>query len=52
MLSEETNVPRSVVFSDADRCAEAIVDSVGSEARCSGGHRQADPHRRRTVSPG
>src|SRR5262249_194425 len=30
---EETNVPRSVVFSDADRCAQAIVDSVGYDLR-------------------
>jgi hypothetical protein len=30
MLSEET---RSVVFSDADRCAQAIVDSVGNDLR-------------------
>src|SRR5262249_8902404 len=33
MPSEETNVPRSVVFSDADRCAQAIVDSVGQDLR-------------------
>ena len=33
MLSEETNVPRSVAFSDADRCAQAIVDSVGHDLR-------------------
>ena len=33
MLSEETNVPRSVVFSDADRCAQAVVDSVGYDLR-------------------
>src|SRR5262245_57253418 len=33
MLSEETHVPRSVVFSDADRCAQAIVDSVGNDLR-------------------
>src|SRR5215468_5484934 len=33
MPSEETNVPRSVVFSDADRCAQAIVDSVGYDLR-------------------
>src|SRR5215471_1988349 len=33
MLSEETNIPRSVVFSDADRCAQAIVDSVGYDLR-------------------
>src|SRR5262249_30224566 len=33
MLFEETNVPRSVVFSDADRCAQAIVDSVGHDLR-------------------
>jgi len=33
MLSEETSVPRSVVFSDADRCAEAIVDRVGHDLR-------------------
>src|SRR5262245_56845026 len=28
-----SNVPRSVVFSDADRCARAIVDSVGYDLR-------------------
>ena len=33
MLSEETNVPRSVVFSDADRCAQAIIDTVGFDLR-------------------
>src|SRR5215510_4202479 len=33
MLSEETNVARSVAFSDADRCAQAIVDSVGYDLR-------------------
>jgi hypothetical protein len=33
MLSEETNIPRSVVFSDADRCAQAIVDRVGYDLR-------------------
>src|SRR5262249_42415065 len=33
MLSQETNVPRSVVFTDADRCAHAIVDNVGYDLR-------------------
>ena len=33
MLSAETNAPRSIVFSDADRCAQAIVDSVGYNLR-------------------
>src|SRR5262249_61662796 len=33
MLSEEPHVPRSVVFSDADRCAQDIVDSVGYDLR-------------------
>jgi acyl-CoA hydrolase len=33
MLSEETNVPRSIVVSDADRCAQAIVDRVGYDLR-------------------
>jgi hypothetical protein len=33
MLSAETNVPRSVVFGDADRCAQAIVDRVGYDLR-------------------
>ena len=33
MLSEETSVPRSVVFSNADRCAQAIVDRVGYDLR-------------------
>src|SRR5215510_7897193 len=33
MLSEETNVARSVAFSDADRCAQAIVDRVGYDLR-------------------
>ena len=33
MLSEETNIPRGVVFSDADRCAQAIVDRVGYDLR-------------------
>jgi hypothetical protein len=33
MLSEETSVPRSVVFSDADRCAQAIVGRVGHDLR-------------------
>jgi hypothetical protein len=33
MLSEDTNVARSAVFSDADRCAQAIVDRVGYDLR-------------------
>jgi acyl-CoA hydrolase len=33
MLSEETNVLPSVAFSDADRCAQAILDSVGYDLR-------------------
>jgi len=33
MLFGETKVPRSVAFSDADRCAQAIVDSVGYDLR-------------------
>src|SRR3974390_1147506 len=33
MFAEETNVPRSVVFGDADRCAQAIVDRVGYDLR-------------------
>src|SRR5215467_2913096 len=33
MLSGETNVPRSVAFKDADRCAQAIVDRVGYDLR-------------------
>src|SRR5579883_1954150 len=33
MLPAETYVPRSLVFSDADRCAQAIVDKVGHDLR-------------------
>jgi acyl-CoA hydrolase len=33
MLSDETNCPQSVVFRDADRCAQAIVDRVGYDLR-------------------
>jgi hypothetical protein len=33
MHSEEMNLPRSVVFSDADRCARAIIDAVGYDLR-------------------
>ena len=33
MLSEKTSVQRSVAFSDADHCAQAIVDSVGYALR-------------------
>jgi len=52
MLSEDTSVPRSVVFSDADRCAEAIVDRVGHDLRLAVPVSIGKPHRRRTVSPG
>src|SRR5262245_13243771 len=33
MLSERTDVARSVAFSDADRCAQSIVDRVGYDLR-------------------
>ena len=33
MRSEKTNIRGSVAFSDADRCAQAIVDSVGYDLR-------------------
>src|SRR5262249_9331702 len=33
MVANETNLPRSVVFSNADRCAQAIVDRVGYDLR-------------------
>ena len=33
MRSAETNVRRAVVFSNADRCAQAIVDRVGRDLR-------------------
>src|SRR5215468_11583340 len=33
MSTKLPNVPRSVAFSDADRCAQAIVDRVGYDLR-------------------
>src|SRR5262249_61766762 len=32
-LSEKTDVQRSAVFSDADHCAQAIVDRVGYDLK-------------------